>query len=115
MIRRPPISTLLSLHDALPISTIIFMFIIFFSLNGWMALTALACIFLSLGMQFSNFIGKRAAELTKAYFDVQERMSASAVQYVRGMPVIKIFGQSVRSFRQFYAEIEAYKTFALQC
>src|SRR3712207_8746449 len=73
MIRRPPISTLLSLHDALPISTIIFMFIIFFSLNGWMALTALACIFLSLGMQFSNFIGKRAAELTKAYFDVQER------------------------------------------
>ena len=97
------------------LATIIFMFIIFFSLNGWMALTALACIFLSLGMQFSNFIGKRAAELTKAYFDVQERMSASAVQYVRGMPVIKIFGQSVRSFRQFYAEIEAYKTFALQC
>lgn len=97
------------------LTTIIFMFIIFFSLNGWMALTALACIFLSLGMQFSNFIGKRAAELTKAYFDVQEHMNASAVQYVRGMPVIKIFGQSVRSFRQFYAEIEAYKIFALQC
>lgn len=97
------------------LATIVFMFIIFFSLNGWMALTALACILLSLGMQFSNFIGKRAAELTKAYFDVQERMSASAVQYVRGMPVIKIFGQSIHSFRQFYAEIEAYKAFALEC
>lgn len=45
----------------------------------------------------------------------QEKMSASAVQYVRGMPVVKIFGQSVRSFRQFNAEIQAYKTFALKC
>ena len=42
-------------------------------------------------------------------------MSASAVQYVRGMPVVKIFGQSVRSFRLFNAEIQAYKTFALKC
>lgn len=63
----------------------------------------------------SNFVGKRATALMKIYFDVQERMSASAVQYVRGMPIIKIFGQSIRSFRQFNAEIEAYKTFALKC
>lgn len=49
------------------------------------------------------------------YYDAQEKMSASAVQYVRGMPVVKIFGQSVRSFRQFNAEIQAYKTFALKC
>lgn len=49
------------------------------------------------------------------YYDAQERMSASAVQYVRGMPVVKIFGQSVHSFRRFHAEIEAYKTFALKC
>lgn len=96
-------------------ATITFMFIIFFSLNGWMAFTALLCILLSIGMQFSNFVGKRATALTKIYFDVQERMSASAVQYVRGMPIIKIFGQSIRSFRQFNAEIEAYKTFALKC
>ena len=41
-------------------------------------------------------------------------MSASAVQYVRGMPVVKIFGQSVRSFRQFNSEIEAYKSYALR-
>lgn len=42
-------------------------------------------------------------------------MSTSAVQYVRGMPIVKIFGQSVYSFRQFNAEIQAYKTFALKC
>lgn len=50
----------------------------------------------------------------KIYYDTQERMSASAVQYVRGMPVVKIFGQSVRSFRQFNSEIEAYKSYALR-
>lgn len=65
-------------------------------------------------LQFSNFMGKKAQEFTRIYFDAQERMSASAVQYVRGMPVVKIFGQSVRSFRQFNAEIEAYKTYALK-
>ena len=51
----------------------------------------------------------------RVYYDAQERMSTSAVQYVRGMPIVKIFGQSVYSFRQFNAEIQAYKTFALKC
>lgn len=30
------------------------------------------------------------------------------------MPVVKIFGQSVRSFRRFNSEIEAYKEYALK-
>ncbi len=97
------------------LATIVFMFTIFFSLNGWMATTALFCILFSLGMQFSKFVGKRAAELTKEYFDVQERMSASAVQYVRGMPIIKVFGQSIHSFRQFNAEIQSYRAYAMKC
>lgn len=59
-------------------------------------------------------MGKKAREFTRIYYNAQEQMSASAVQYVRGMPVVKIFGQSVRSFRQFNAEIEAYKTYALK-
>ena len=50
----------------------------------------------------------------KTYFDTQEQMSASAVQYVRGMPIVKIFGQSVRSSCQFNEEIETYKRYALK-
>lgn len=79
-----------------------------------MAAICLFCIALSIGLQFANFFGKKAQEFTKIYFDTQERMSASAVQYVRGMPVVKIFGQSVRSFRRFNSEIEAYKEYALK-
>ena len=96
------------------LATVTLMFIIFFSLNGWMAAICLFCIVLSIGLQFANFFGKKAQEFTKIYFDTQERMSASAVQYVRGMPVVKIFGQSVRSFRRFNSEIEAYKEYALK-
>lgn len=96
------------------VATVVLMFAIFFSLDGWLAAVGLAVIAVSIILQFSNFMGKKAQEFTRIYFDAQERMSASAVQYVRGMPVVKIFGQSVRSFRQFNAEIEAYKTYALK-
>ena len=62
------------------LATVTLMFIIFFSLNGWMAAICLFCIVLSIGLQFANFFGKKAQEFTKIYFDTQERMSASAVQ-----------------------------------
>lgn len=96
------------------LATVILMFVIFFSLNGWLAAICVVCIILSIGLQFMNFFGEKAKEFTKTYFDTQERMSASAVQYVRGMPVVKIFGQSVHSFRRFNSEIEAYKNYALK-
>lgn len=96
-------------------ATVVVMLVIFFSLDVWLTVVCLAVVVLSLFLQFSNFMGKRAREFMSIYYDAQEKMSASAVQYVRGMPVVKIFGQSVRSFRQFNAEIQAYKTFALKC
>lgn len=95
-------------------ATVAFMFVIFFSLNGWLAAICLACIVLSIFLQYANFMGKKAKEFTATYFDTQEQMSASAVQYVRGMPVVKIFGQSVKSFRQFHNEILGYRKWALK-
>ena len=97
------------------IATVVVMLVIFFSLDVWLTVVCLVVVVLSLFLQFSNFMGERAREFMGIYYDAQEKMSASAVQYVRGMPVVKIFGQSVRSFRQFNAEIQAYKTFALKC
>ena len=88
------------------VATVAVMLAVFFSLDVWLALVCLVVVVLSLFLQFSNFMGKRAKEFMATYYDVQEKMSASAVQYVRGMPVVKIFGQSVRSFRQFNAEIQ---------
>ncbi len=97
------------------VATVVVMLVIFFSLNGWLTAVCLVVVAVSLVLQFSNFMGRAAREFTREYYDAQERMSASAVQYVHGMPVVKIFGQSVLSFRRFNAEIQAYKTFALKC
>jgi ATP-binding cassette, subfamily B, bacterial IrtA/YbtP len=57
--------------------------------------------------------GRKSKDFFRQYFDASEQMSASAVQYVRGMPVVKIFGQTVASFRQFSQSIYAFKKYAL--
>ncbi len=48
----------------------------------------------------------------KNYQDALVRMNKAAVEYVRGIPVVKVFQQTVRSFQEFRASIEAYRTFA---
>lgn len=96
------------------LATVVIMFTLFFTLNGWIAAVCLLAIALGMGLQCTMMFGKAGQEFMQTYFDTQEKMSASAVQYVRGMPVVKIFGQSIRSFRQFNKEIEAYKTYALK-
>lgn len=96
------------------LATVVIMFTLFFTLNGWIAAVCLLAIALGIGLQYTMMFGKAGQEFMQTYFDTQEKMSASAVQYVRGMPVVKIFGQSIRSFRQFNKEIEAYKTYALK-
>lgn len=96
------------------LATVVIMFTLFFTLNGWIAAVCLLAIVLGIGLQCTMMFGKAGQEFMQTYFDTQEKMSASAVQYVRGMPVVKIFGQSIRSFRQFNKEIEAYKTYALK-
>ena len=37
----------------------------------------------------------------KEYQNALEEMSSEAVEYVRGIPVVKTFGQSVFSFKRF--------------
>ena len=57
--------------------------------------------------------GKNASFITN-YQKALGEMSSSGVEYVRGMNVVKIFGQSVHSFTQFHKSIVDYKDFAVQ-
>ena len=50
-------------------ATVVVMFLIFFTLDGWMALVCLTVIGVSLFLQFSNFMGRKAREFTRTYFD----------------------------------------------
>ncbi len=63
-----------------------------------------------LGFITMNFMmTAEGKKFQKAYFDSLEEMSAESVEYVRGIPVVKTFGQSVFSFTRFYNSIMKYK------
>ncbi len=94
-------------------ATVVIMFAIFFKLNSWMALTVVIAFALSMGMQASMIFGKKAQSAMKAYFDSLERIHASAIQYVRGIPVVKIFGQTVHSFKRFNDDLYEYRNWAV--
>ena len=53
--------------------------------------------------------GKQMAERMRQYGNALEAMSNEAVEYVRGIPVVKTFGQSVFSFKKFKATIDEYE------
>ena len=57
----------------------------------------------------SAMTGKRMAEKMKQYNNALENMSNEAVEYVRGIPVVKTFGQSVFSFKKFKSTIDEYQ------
>ena len=57
----------------------------------------------------SVMTGSRMAEKMRQYGNALAAMSNEAVEYVRGIPVVKTFGQSVFSFRRFKATIDEYE------
>lgn len=93
---------------------VIAIIITMFLLNIWLALACLIPILIGFAAQFSMMIGKKAQAGLKEYFDALENINTSAIQYVKGMPSIKIFGQTVHSFRKFYKDILQYRDFSVK-
>lgn len=58
-------------------------------------------------------MGPKMAEDMKQYQNALETMSAEAVEYVRGIPVVKTFGQTVFTFKRFKAAIDKYEKWTL--
>ena len=57
--------------------------------------------------------GLAMQEDMRQYQNALERMSNEAVEYVRGIPVVKTFGQTVFSFHRFKASIDDYRDFCI--
>jgi ATP-binding cassette subfamily B protein len=55
-----------------------------------------------------KMMGKGMQEKMKEYQDALENMSSEATEYVRGVPVVKTFGQTVHSFKRFKECIDGY-------
>ncbi|MDE5742614.1 MAG: ABC transporter ATP-binding protein/permease, partial [Oscillospiraceae bacterium] len=61
----------------------------------------------------SVMTGKRMVEKMKEYNNALAQMSNEAVEYVRGISVVKTFGQSVFSFKRFKAAIDNYEKWVI--
>lgn len=85
------------------ITTLVLMFIFDWRLG-------LACL-IPLVIAFAQFylmMGKNYAATMRQYMTSLEAMNAEAVEYVRGIPVVKVFQQTVYSFKRFYDSIMDY-------
>lgn len=61
----------------------------------------------------SVMTGSRMQQKMKEYQNSLEQMSNEAVEYVRGIPVVKTFGQSVFSFKRFKTSIDNYEKWVI--
>lgn len=61
----------------------------------------------------AKMTGKSMQHKMTEYQNALADMSNEAVEYVRGIPVVKTFGQTIYSFKRFKKSIEAYETWAI--
>ena len=96
-----------------------FVILAFLFIFDW-RLGLLSLIPLALGFVVQGAVmGTTAPKYIKQVQDAGETMNREAVEYVRGIPVVKVFQQTIYSFKSFYCSILNYKenitAFALVC
>ena len=92
-----------------PIGTLMFLF----AFDWRFGLISLIPIVLSFIIMMVFMTGKTLQTKMEEYQNALDDMSNEAVEYVRGIPVVKAFGQSVFSFRKFKKSIDSYSEWAI--
>lgn len=88
------------------------MLTVLFGVDWRFGLAALAAVVLAFITQMMTF-GAAGPELMEKMQGALSDMTGASVEYVRGMPVLKAFGQTAGSFKQLSDSIRAYTTFML--
>ena len=92
-----------------PVAAVVMLFLFDWKM-GLLCLLTMALALLSMCLM----MGGKNAGFFHRYQKEIERMSGEAVEYVRGIPVVKMFQQTVYSFKAFYAAIKDYSDLASQ-
>lgn len=93
---------------ATPVGLIVLLLVFDWRL-GLLSLLPVAAAFIIM----SVMTGKRMAKKMEEYNNALGQMSNEAVEYVRGISVVKTFGQSVFSFRRFKEAIDNYEKWVI--
>ena len=90
----------------------IILIILIFSIDWRMGIASLVPIILGF-VTMSFMTSTKGNKFQKMYYDSLEEMSSESVEYIRGIPVVKTFGQTIFSFKRFYDSIIRYKDMVL--
>lgn len=94
------------------IATPIGMIVMLFLFDWRFGLVCLLPVILGFATMF-KMIGPKMAIDMKNYNNALEDMNNQAVEYVRGIPVVKTFGQTVHTFSKFKSSIDNYYDFSV--
>lgn len=94
-------------------ATMIGLAVLMFLFDWRMGLLCLVTVVLALIVMISLMTGPTLKRKMGEYNKALDAMSNEAVEYVRGIPVVKTFGQSVFSFKRFKDSIEQYRKWVI--
>jgi ATP-binding cassette subfamily B protein len=88
--------------------------IMLFGVNVWLTLVFLAVVFVGVFFATRYSAGEQGMEHIRQHQNSLERINAGAVQYVNGMPAVKIFDRSAESFQTFKKDIYDYQDLSIK-
>lgn len=94
-------------------ATMIGLAVLMFLFDWRMGLLCLGTVLLALIVMVSLMTGPTLRKKLGEYNKALDAMSNEAVEYVRGIPVVKTFGQSVFSFKRFKDSIDQYQKWVI--
>lgn len=94
-------------------ATMLGLAVLMFLFDWRMGLLCLATVVLALVVMLSLMTGPTLKRKLGEYNKALDTMSNEAVEYVRGIPVVKTFGQSVFSFKRFKDSIDQYRKWVI--
>ncbi len=93
------------------LAMIVGMLVLFFIFDWRLGLVCLVPVIISILCMF-YMMGGRGMEFMTKYQDALVRMNQTGTEYVRGIPVVKVFQQTVYSFKAFYDAIQDFSHMA---
>jgi ATP-binding cassette subfamily B protein len=89
---------------SLPLLTLLYLFF----MDWRLALATVAPLVIAVLLLAFGMMDPKIYETTKATHTTRERMNGTIVEYVHGMPVVKIFNRTLAAFRRFDGDVTQY-------
>lgn len=100
------------LPDLVAAITMPIVFIVALFVFDWRYGVVTLCLLLLSAFFIKHMMGGEKSNSMRQYMDALEDMNTEAVEYIRGIPVVKTFQQSVFSFKGFHEAILRYRDWA---